>query len=101
MSNKVKLKVLWLKDFLGLGIDQIMGEQKYPLTPYYFWPRTDAWEQLKSELDSKPWLENKSKIKILNLTVDIMNHLGEYRNTESIENVKKGFFDVDFFDLEN
>ena len=59
MENKsfqLRLKVVWFKDFLGLAIDQVNSDLQYSLTPYYFWPRTEAWEQLKLELDSKIWL---------------------------------------------
>ena len=64
-AQKLKLKVLWLKNVLGLAIDQTVIKQSYPLTQYYFWPRTEAWDQLKLELDSKPWLSDKEKISTL------------------------------------
>ena len=54
---QLRLKVAWFKNFLGLDVDQIDTNQQYFLTPYYFWPRTEAWEQLKLELDSKVWLK--------------------------------------------
>ena len=55
-----------------MSIDQtVIQNHSYPLTQYYFWPRTEAWEQLKLELDSKPWLSEKEKISILNLATDI------------------------------
>ena len=66
-SFQLKLKIIWFKDFLGLAIDQVDFNQRYSLTPYYFWPKTEAWEQLKLELDSKGWLPEKEKVLILNL----------------------------------
>ena len=50
---ELKLKVIWLKKFLGFALDTKGGQNSYPLTPYYFWPKTEAWDQLKLELDSK------------------------------------------------
>ena len=69
----LKLKVTWFKNFLGLAIDQVSLNQKYFLTSYYFWPKTDAWEQLKSELDAKPWLTTREKN--IFLFQKLMDHL--------------------------
>ncbi len=101
MAYQLKLKVLWVKDILGLGVDQLTIKQQYPLTLYYFWPRTEAWEQLKSELDSKSWLSKKEKIEILNLAADVMNHWRKYRNMDNIENVKNKFFEAIFIDIKS
>jgi hypothetical protein len=39
---QLKLKIAWFKNFLGLAIDQVNLDQQYSLTPYYFWPKTEA-----------------------------------------------------------
>jgi 30S ribosomal protein 3 len=101
VSYQLKLKVVWLPNLLGLGIDQITFNQRHPLTAYYFWPRTEAWDQLRSELESKPWLNKKDKIELLNVAADVMNYWRQYRNTEQVENVKNQFFEADFIDLQN
>ena len=101
MADQLKLKILWFENFLGLSVDQITLNQQYALTAYYFWPRTEAWEQLKSELDSKPWLEQKEKVKILNFTTDVIDCWGEKRNLKSLEEVKKKFFEAQFIDIQN
>ena len=67
---QLQLKVVWLKDFLGLAIDNVILDQSYSLTPYYFWPKTEVWEQLNLELNTKPWFLEKDKIKILNLIAE-------------------------------
>ena len=95
----LKLRVLWLKNVLGLAIDQVVGKQPYPLTQYYFWPRNEAWDQLKLELDSKPWLSEKEKIVILNLITDIITHWRKYRSTEKFENLTKNFSEIIFVEL--
>jgi len=99
---QLKLKAIWGKNFIGLAIDQIIGSYQLPVTTYYFWPRTEAWEQLRLELELKPWIHEEEKIKILNYAAKLMNFcMQEYRNTESIEIVKKRFKEVSFGKLNN
>ena len=98
-SQQLKLKVLWLKNVLGLAIDQTVIKQSYPLTQYYFWPRTEAWDQLKLELDSKPWLSEKEKIVILNLATDIITHWRTNRNTDAVNKIANTFSEAAFVDL--
>ena len=95
----LKLRVLWLKNVLGLAVDQTILKQSYPLTQYYFWPRTEAWDQLKLELDSKPWLSEKEKIIILNIATDIINHWRTNRITERVENLSTKFSEATFVEL--
>ena len=92
----LELKILWAKNFLGLSIDQVSTRHNLPITNYYFWPKTEAWEQLKIELGLKPWVEEKEKIKILNLAAEVMNFWRANRNTETLENVMAHFSDVHF-----
>ena len=99
MPQQLTLKVLWLKNVLGLAIDQTVIKQSYPLTQYYFWPRTEAWDQLKLELDSKPWLSEKEKIIILNLATDIITHWRTNRNTDAVNKIANTFNEAAFVDL--
>ena len=88
---RLRLRVAWFKNFLGLAIDQANSSQQHSLTPYYFWPKTEAWEQLKLELNSKNWLTQEEKIKTLKITRDVMEYWLSHRNTRSIENFKEDF----------
>jgi len=92
---KLKLKAAWFKNILGLAVDQVTINQTYSLTPYYFWPRTEALEQLKLELDSKTWLTQEEIIKILETAGEVMNYWLSYRNTTTINRLKKDFQEVD------
>ena len=96
-SMRLKLKVAWFKNFLGLSIDQVNSGQQHFLTPYYFWPKTEAWEQLKLELDSKIWLTQEEKIKTLKVTRDVMEYWLAYRNVKSVENFKEDFEKSEIF----
>ena len=69
-----KIRVLWLKNRLGIAVDQIYGQRCIPLTNYYFWPRNDAWELIRLEINSKIWIADADKISILNQITQILNN---------------------------
>ncbi|KAG0574678.1 hypothetical protein KC19_VG282700 [Ceratodon purpureus] len=73
-KQRVLLKFLWLEKNIGIALDQVVpGHGTIPLSPYFFWPRKDAWEQLKAKLDSKSWISRKRTIILLNQATDIIN----------------------------
>ena len=92
---QLKLKIAWFKNFLGLAIDQVNLDQQYSLTPYYFWPKTEAWEQLKLELDSKSWLTQNEKLNILKITSNVMEYWLSYRNTRTAQDLIEDFEGVE------
>jgi|TARA_B100000475_G_scaffold175722_1_gene139588 30S ribosomal protein 3 len=91
----LKLKVVWFKNFLGLAIDQVNLNQQYSLTPYYFWPKTEAWKQLEIELDSKLWLDHNEKMQILKSAGDVMNYWLSYRNNKTVNDLKQNFGQIE------
>lgn len=71
---RLVLKFIWMEKNIGLALDQVIpGYGSVPLSPYYFWPRKDAWEELKSKLEEKPWISQKRIIILLNQATDIIN----------------------------
>ena len=90
MENRtylLKLKIVWFKNFLGLAVEQVILNQHYSLTPYYFWPKTEAWEQLKLELDSKLWLTQEEKVRILKVIGEVMNYWLSYHSTKTVKDL--------------
>nr|ABK26571.1 unknown [Picea sitchensis]ABK26613.1 unknown [Picea sitchensis] len=73
-KQRIVLKFIWLEKNIGLALDQVVpGHGTIPLSPYYFWPRKDAWEELKAKLESKSWISQKRTIILLNQATDIIN----------------------------
>ncbi|XP_010549969.1 PREDICTED: 30S ribosomal protein 3-2, chloroplastic [Tarenaya hassleriana] len=71
---RLVLKFLWMQKDIGIGLDQMVdGYGTIPLSPYYFWPRKDAWEELKVLLESKPWISNAHRVFLLNQATEIIN----------------------------
>ena len=98
-SFKLKLKVAWFKENLGLAIDQISSDYNSLLTPYYFWPKTEAWEQLKLELDSKLWLTQVEKVEILKVTSNVMNYWLSFRNTRTVKDLQEEFQEIEILTI--
>ena len=78
MAPRFKLNILWLENELGIAIDQIHAGEQIPLTDYFFWPKSDTWDQIRQELETKPWILTKEKAQLLNATATIMN---EWQNS--------------------
>ena len=98
MAMKLKLKVLWLPNLLGFALDWEGMQSSFPATQYYFWPRTEAWDQLKLELDSKFLVTEEEKIKILNFITEIMNFWLENKQATQQKNYSSG---VEFVEIQD
>nr|YP_009397539.1 Plastid-specifi c 30S ribosomal protein 3 [Dasyclonium flaccidum]ARW66725.1 Plastid-specifi c 30S ribosomal protein 3 [Dasyclonium flaccidum] len=89
--KKFTFRILWLDNNVAIAIDHSIGQKISPLTSYFFWPRNDAWEQLKVELDSKPWISEDDKIDLLNKATEIINFWQEKGRNRTLTEAQEKF----------
>ena len=78
-----------LENSLGVAVEQIINQRSIPITPYFFWPRNDAWELLRIEINSKIWISEKDKALILNNITNIFNTWQKNGRNEVLLNFQK------------
>jgi 30S ribosomal protein 3 len=88
----LNIQVLLLDNSLGFAINQTTAKTKVALTPFYFWPISDARQQIKLELESKSWLKESERFKILNLVIETMNR---WENSQASNSQEKNITSQD------
>lgn len=73
MTKKFLLKFLWLEKLIAVSLDQKVGERSTPITEFFFWPKTDAWEELRLDLERRSWISESESIVLLNQVTEVIN----------------------------
>jgi len=92
-----KLSFVWTDRNIAVAVDQVYSRgQVSPLTEFFFWPRKDAWEELRLALEARPWISERDKVILLNRTTEVINFWQQEGDKPTLEAVKSAFPDCAF-----
>ncbi|GAX73130.1 hypothetical protein CEUSTIGMA_g583.t1 [Chlamydomonas eustigma] len=92
-----KLAFIWTERNIAVAVDQVYSRgQISPLTEYFFWPRKDAWEELRVALEARPWISERDKVVLLNRTTEVINFWQQDEVKPTLDQVKVAFPDCSF-----
>jgi len=91
------LNVLFLDKCIGLAVDQMLASgEKAPVTEYYMWPSKDAWDLLKTQLESMPWISQTECIHLLNSATQVINFWQDEEVKHTMDEAATAFPDITF-----
>lgn len=98
--SSFRLKFLWFgSKGIAVSLDQVFSDLSVlPITQFFFWPRSDAWDDMRLCLKSKSWVSSNDLVLILNQLTEVINFWQEKNdlNVESLEELKIRFPNAEF-----
>lgn len=92
----LSLSILWLDKNIAVGVDQEFQKGlRSPVTEYFFWPRIDAWEELRRVLDEKAWIPDQQKAELLNRVTEVISYW-QQEARPTLESARHTFKDCRF-----
>nr|YP_009541023.1 putative ribosomal protein 3 [Lepocinclis playfairiana]AYQ93573.1 putative ribosomal protein 3 [Lepocinclis playfairiana] len=72
--SQFRLKFIWFgTKGIAIALNQIYMEKSLPVTEFFFWPRSDAWDDMRISLKSKSWISANDLVLILNQLTEVIN----------------------------
>ena len=83
---------------MGVAVDAIYGarDARSPLTEFYMWPRKDAWEELKTALEARPWVPERERVLLLNRATEVINFWQDEGAKHTVDDARAAFPDCTF-----
>lgn len=95
----LRLKFLWFgQKGIGVALDQCFLNRTIPVTEYFFWPKSDAWDDMRVSLKTTSWITQNELVLILNQLTEVINFWQEKSDlsSDSFDVIKSKFPDCEF-----
>ena len=86
--ERFNLKFIWLENSLAVCLNQKVGRKHIPITDFYFWPQTDAWNGLNLYLKSSKYISESERAMLLNQIGEVINSW-QAKNGTATRNIEK------------
>jgi 30S ribosomal protein 3 len=97
--TKFSLKFIWFGNKgIAVALNQVYSNKVLPITEYFFWPRSDAWDEMRLCLKSKSWISSNDLVSILNQLTEVINFWQEKNvlQSDNFSQIKESFPDCEF-----
>ena len=99
MNQRFGFRLVWGENSIGIAIDEIFLTAPSLITNYYYWPQTDAWEQIRLDLETKIWIPKDEQRKILNTITEILNSWKKNTNPKELYLNENLSYEIEFVGL--